>query len=198
VKRMMLASLVAGCGDPNGFCPDHSPRTAKGCAVPAGAITIDGDDADWAAVPVPPATVCRDCLPGYAKSLRSAYTTDGRIAILIETEGAPRADADHSYAMDLRPIRGPSFFLSARFQNGVTPELVLNFNPIIGLPFEVAYTPSSIELAVPSSALPFNGGADLAVGLDVRDPLIDWTFEQVISIFATVCWDPDSPVCQPD
>ena len=72
-----------------------------------------------------------------------------------------------------------------------------NFTAVVGLPFEVAYTPTSIELAVPTSALPFNGGADVAVGLDVRDPVLDWTFEQAFGVFATACWDPRSPVCQP-
>ena len=195
MKRALLALAIAGCsGNPNGFCPaDNTTDPGPGCSVPVATITIDGDKADWAAIPV---RDCPLCAAGDVAQIRSVHTADGRIAFLLDTLGRPVVDANHSYVISLGPLREPSYWIDVLLQPGATPSTALNSLPFTGLPVEFAYGEAGIEVAFPIAALPHNGGVVAYADLEVFQQDM-WALQQARSALVTACWDPAAPMCQP-
>jgi hypothetical protein len=204
VNRLALLGLLAACDtqsfggtSPAGFCAaNHATDPGPGCTVPMASIAIDGDEAEWSSVPSIACTLS-SCASGDVSQIRSLRTGDGRIAFLLDIQDAPVADGNHSYLISIGPLREPSYWIDIRVSRGLEPEVSLNFLRLTGLPVEHAYGPSGIELALPVAALPHKGGVNVFGALEVVDGSLEWVPQQVEYAFASACWDPRSPVCQP-
>lgn len=204
LRRLALAlalTLAACAGGPLVRCPDLTevPLGAS-CAPPPRAIAIDGDLSDWQAIPDPVANCstcfCTDCTAGQVTTLRATPTTDGKLALLVETGGAPTPPLDASYLVVIGPLTGPGFALALTIGSGA-PAIAIGDNvaatAFTGLPAASAYGGSGVELALPLDALPLGGGAlAYAVELDSTG-----MFEQDIAPTIATCWDGSSAICQP-
>lgn len=194
--RLALLALVAACGnDPGGVCArDNEADPGAGCAVPLATITVDGDTADWDGIPVRACTTCAD---GDVTQVRSTRTADGRIAFLLDTQGAPLVDTNHSYLLSLGPLREPSYWIDIILQPATPPDVTLNTLPITGLPLDFAFGATAIEIAFPIAALPHGGGVNAYAGAAVFDAANSNWVPQAQLQSENACWDPTSPVCQP-
>jgi hypothetical protein len=201
VKAILLLALAAcdpktfGGTPPQGFCPIGSTTDpGPGCTVALADVAIDGDNADWANVP---GTTCPDCQPGFVAAFRALRTPDGRLAFRADMTAGPLADASHSYHVFFEPIRGPTNFIDLRVQPGIATTLDLDGVPLAGIPVDTAFGAGGLEFAIPIAALPFRGLGAYAA-LEVLDSTGAWQLAQARYAFVQACWDPTSPVCQPN
>jgi hypothetical protein len=200
IARSLAACALAACAVPSAQCPDYTSAPVNGrCSYPEHAIAIDGDLADWASVPELsakcPSCFCPACTPGQAYTVRSTPTADGQVALLVDTGGAPMAGA-FAYSVGLSPLDGPQYALTFQLFAGGTPVITLGDVAITGLPVEVAYGATGIELAIPVDALPFGGGFVANAALE-RKQLGKWEFAQQVVPTIAACWDPSASICLP-
>lgn len=198
MKRLVgLATACAACSDPGYTCDQNRAHiTADGnCIFDPVAITIDGDFSDWAALTTYPPDF-PDGAPGTVSAVYATETTDGEYAVYLQTVGAPFTDASHSYYAGLTPRAYPPYQYGVR-AHPTTHDVVMNYNiEISGVPAKAAYGPTGVELAIPISALPFTAAADAFGELNIENN--GWDDGQDVPYpYATVCWDPSSPLCRP-
>jgi hypothetical protein len=164
--------------------------------VPTATIVVDGEIGDWAALPESADPGCGGCAAGDVTRVRGARISDGRVAFLLETSGAPRVDATNGYSIWLQPIAGPLFAINLIIDGPFGLTAWLNYLELQGLPVTHAVGPAGLEIAIPIAAWPFGGGLELfgeraVLGSD------GWESPQsAFPPFARVCWDPASTVCR--
>jgi len=166
---LALPACNAGLGDAVPCAPGHA-RGSGGCVADTATIAIDGNVADWAALPVIPfAASCTHapCDGLLAASLQLAIEscTDCHPALYLRVQlaggAAPVSDPDVGYVVDIastteRPVfETDEFVLSAS-----TMQLTKNgYVVVAGSPPLAAYTADGYELAIPTAILPFRGAA---------------------------------------
>ena len=190
MKACLVVIVVAACADPGFRCPDLTLAPA-GSTCGTRSITIDGDLADWDAIPRN-STVCTTCTTGQVAQLRVVRTAD-QLAILVETVDAPTVTTGHAYYVLLYGLRLPAYTLNIQVQPGTVSLMDINGTFITGLPSSFAFGSTAIEVGIALPVLPFDGG--VIVGAQ-RDAFVGmWVADQDLLPFSTVCWEPGSPAC---
>ena len=193
IARFALACVLGGCTVPTLECANSIPAVDGRCAYPAHAIAIDGDLSDWSDVPTAscPGCTCANCTgPGDVVTMRATATTDGKLALLAQTNGPP---VNVTYVLALATYDGPSLVLNMFASPSEAASEGTNFpDEFTGLPIAFAFSQSplgttGIELAIDLDALPFAGGALAFGGISGTQayPTIQ------------ACWDPTVALCQP-
>jgi hypothetical protein len=198
VKRLVgLAVSCAACSDPGYTCDQNRAHiTVDGtCAFDPVAITIDGDFTDWDALELYPPD-CPDCAAGAVSGVYATETTNGEIAVYLTTVGPPLTDLGHAYYAGFTPRVFPPYQYGVRARPSKS-EVVMSYTIVVGgVPARAAFGATGVELAIPISALPFTAGIDIFGELNRDD--FGWGDAQDIPYpYATVCWDPTSPLCRP-
>lgn len=198
--KWLVAGVVscAACGDPSLNCAQNRMMVAANstCEVPPAAIAIDGDLSDWDALLAYPLD-CSDCSTGEVGGVYITLTTDDEIAIYAATVGAPLKDQIHRYYIELSPLIGPYYSVGFRVTPTTSEGVIDAVVAVNGYPVRAAFGATGIELAVPRSALPFSAGANAFADLEVRRLGFWERAQNFFAYLATVCWDPDSPLCRP-
>lgn len=199
MKWLPVLALASACSDPGYICDQNRAHiTFDGtCAVEPVPISIDGDFTDWAPLMTYPPD-CPHCAVGFVSGVYATETPNGELAVYLKTMGAPDADAVHAYYAAFEPRARPLYQYGVR----VTPsriDVVMSYGIVLsGVAVKAASSDAGIELTIPISALPFTAGVDVVGELDFYDDVKGWQPEQKDNYpYATVCWDPQSPVCLP-
>lgn len=196
-----LAIACIGCSDPGYICPQNRAHvTWDGrCVFPPAAITIDGDASDWESLLTYPID-CPECDRGQVAGVYATQTTEGELAIYAATIDAPFTDSRHRYYLDFVPLAFPYYAIGFAVQPASIATFMGNAVLVDGVPVRAAIGATGIELAVPIGALPFTAGATGYGQLEVQE-FGSWRVGQDFIANpvpgATVCWDPDSPFCDP-